>query len=194
MPVNTCAPPRNGRAMRPRSKRIRRSQRAFGQRVRAARPDSRHLGAGTGVAARAHRHPGSAGRPGHHRDASAEGIEILGNQRVTLQAAGRQRASRWTALTSYSRPGLFSVKGATHNFVGSWRDAVTCSPCPAPSRRPADRQRGTGTQGRRDGVCRQEGGFWIDGGFWWCRRCWGCRRWDCRAGRHHAQRLGGTGL
>ena len=53
---------------------------------------------------------------------SAEGIEILGNQRVTLQAAGGSVTLDGADIV-FKGPGLFSVKGATHNFVGPGSDA-----------------------------------------------------------------------
>ena len=52
---------------------------------------------------------------------SVEGIEILGQQRVTLQAAGGAVVLDGADII-FKGPGLFSVKGATHNFVGPASD------------------------------------------------------------------------
>ncbi|MDF3943155.1 type VI secretion system Vgr family protein, partial [Achromobacter denitrificans] len=61
---------------------------------------------------------------------SAEGIEILGNQRVTLQAAGGSVTLDGADIV-FKGPGLFSVKGATHNFVGPGSDAASLPALPS---------------------------------------------------------------
>ncbi|CAB3873414.1 type VI secretion system tip protein TssI/VgrG [Achromobacter piechaudii] len=61
---------------------------------------------------------------------SAEGIEILGNQRVTLQAAGGSVTLDGADIV-FKGPGLFSVKGATHNFVGPGSDAAQLPALPS---------------------------------------------------------------
>jgi type VI secretion system VgrG family protein len=61
---------------------------------------------------------------------SAEGIEILGNQRVTLQAAGGSVTLDGADIV-FKGPGLFSVKGATHNFVGPGSDAANLPALPS---------------------------------------------------------------
>ncbi|MGE4434697.1 type VI secretion system tip protein TssI/VgrG, partial [Achromobacter sp.] len=61
---------------------------------------------------------------------SAEGIEILGNQRVTLQAAGGSVTLDGADIL-FKGPGLFSVKGATHNFVGPGSDAASLPALPS---------------------------------------------------------------
>ena len=61
---------------------------------------------------------------------SAEGIEILGQQRVTLQAAGGSVILDGADIV-FKGPGLFSVKGATHNFVGPGSDAAALPALPS---------------------------------------------------------------
>ncbi|MGV2866059.1 type VI secretion system Vgr family protein, partial [Achromobacter sp. AGC39] len=61
---------------------------------------------------------------------SAEGIEILGNRRVTLQAAGGSVTLDGADIV-FKGPGLFSVKGATHNFVGPGSDAANLPALPS---------------------------------------------------------------
>ena len=61
---------------------------------------------------------------------SAEGIEILGNQRVTLQAAGGSVTLDGADIV-FKGPGQFSVKGATHNFVGPGSDAANLPALPS---------------------------------------------------------------
>lgn len=61
---------------------------------------------------------------------SAEGIEILGKQRVTLQAAGGSVTLDGADIV-FKGPGLFSVKGATHNFVGPGSDAANLPALPS---------------------------------------------------------------
>ena len=61
---------------------------------------------------------------------SAEGIEILGNQRVTLQAAGGSVTLDGADIV-FKGTGLFSVKGATHNFVGPGSDAANLPALPS---------------------------------------------------------------
>ncbi|MFJ1302739.1 type VI secretion system tip protein TssI/VgrG [Pseudomonadota bacterium AL_CKDN230030165-1A_HGKHYDSX7] len=61
---------------------------------------------------------------------SVEGIEILGQQRVTLQAAGGAVVLDGADII-FKGPGLFSVKGATHNFVGPASDNATLPMLPS---------------------------------------------------------------
>ncbi len=61
---------------------------------------------------------------------STEGIEILANQRITLQAAGASIVMDGGDIV-FKGPGMFSVKGASHNLIGPASDAAALPALPS---------------------------------------------------------------
>jgi len=61
---------------------------------------------------------------------STDGIEILASQRITLQAAGASIVMDGGDIV-FKGPGMFSVKGASHNLIGPASDAAALPALPS---------------------------------------------------------------
>lgn len=61
---------------------------------------------------------------------TTDGIEILANQRITLQAAGGAIVMDGGDIL-FKGPGMFSVKGASHNLIGPASDAAALPALPS---------------------------------------------------------------
>ncbi|WP_454675423.1 type VI secretion system tip protein TssI/VgrG [Achromobacter pestifer] len=61
---------------------------------------------------------------------TTDSIEILANQRITLQAAGGSIVMDGADIV-FKGPGMFSVKGASHNLIGPASDAATLPALPS---------------------------------------------------------------